>query len=468
MRLINVRTRLFEEVLGEIKPKYAILSHTWEKGEVSFTDMNDLSCKDKKGYGKIEMTCQMALKAALNYAWVDTCCIDKSSSAELTEAINSMYRWYQRSDICFVFLSDLKASSSLDRGLEGCRWFKRGWTLQELIAPKNIYFFDQDWNKRGPNDRVFCGILAKSPIAFASCGSFEKTVDYRPQEFSVSNIGVKTQAKILSKPIMGKGHGTCYILPLACSCAPQQSSLGVRLRKCGSDQFIREDPWTLIEDTENLLPNCTRQRYLLTGLPEINLYPDSQTLDMSLLIAQTRSNVLQIRLPANIDIHDAWPWDRFDDEDQLFFVSGEPRKDSASMRLRVDFPTQVRRRKTTAEFECVFYAIGWSELETSSLQCTLVDYRSFTTKLNEVQSEITGWGHDRRLVLEDLAFHEIPKCSSAALKIQGTEKSALVSFTPVLVSDPRICRNSFWRIEFSCDLCETNKLPQIQEEGWDL
>ena len=96
MRLINTSTGLFEEFIGRNIPKYAILSHTWEEEEVSFKDMSDHSYRSKKGHQKIAMTCQLARQARIEYAWVDTCCIDKSSSAELSEAINSMYRWYQR------------------------------------------------------------------------------------------------------------------------------------------------------------------------------------------------------------------------------------------------------------------------------------------------------------------------------------------------------------------------------------
>lgn len=103
---------------------------------------------------------------------------------------------------------------------------------------------------------------------------------------------------------------------------------------CGPDQFIREDPWTLVEYTENLFPNAPREIYLLTELPEINLRPDSQILDMSSFIAQTRSHVLQIMLPTGMSIYDAWPWGRFDDEDQLFFVSGEPAWDSGALRAQ--------------------------------------------------------------------------------------------------------------------------------------
>jgi hypothetical protein len=143
MRLINTSTGRFEEFIGRNIPKYAILSHTWEEEEVSFKDTSDPSCKSKKGYSKIAMTCRLAAEAGLGYAWVDTCCIDKSSSAELTEAINSMFQWYGRAAICYVYFSDMVPSASLETGLQGCRWFTRGWTLQELIAPKKIDFFDQ-------------------------------------------------------------------------------------------------------------------------------------------------------------------------------------------------------------------------------------------------------------------------------------------------------------------------------------
>ena len=88
---------------------------------------------------------------SLDYVWVDTCCIDKSSSAELTEAINSMYMWYRDAAVCYVFLADLKpgTDADLERDLEACLWFTRGWTLQELIAPREVVFFDMEWDCRG-------------------------------------------------------------------------------------------------------------------------------------------------------------------------------------------------------------------------------------------------------------------------------------------------------------------------------
>ncbi|KAH7354882.1 hypothetical protein BKA65DRAFT_581488 [Rhexocercosporidium sp. MPI-PUGE-AT-0058] len=295
-------------------------------------------------------------------------------------------------------------------------------------------------NIKGPKARVFCGILAETPLAFAGCTLF-----------------------ILSAPIPGK-RASRYVLPLDCSWHPGKL-LGVNLRICGPDQFIREDPWNLVKYTERLFPNAPRERYLLTELPEMNLRPDSQIWDMSLFIAKTRSHVLQVSLPLEMEIYDAWPWSRFDDEDQLFFVCGDPRWDSGALRLCANF-TSVGRRETKIEFECMFYAVGWSALDLGRLQCTLVDYRSFTTELNEVQSQIAAWDHDRPQVLEQLVYHKIPRSATAAFRIPGTKTSTLVSFTPTLVSDPSICQNKFWRVEFSCEVYEDENLPQTHRENW--
>jgi hypothetical protein len=122
MRLINTKTGMLEEFIGHDIPDYAILSHTWGTDEVSYQDYLSGAHKAKKGYRKIQKTCELAAKAKIRYAWVDTCCIDKKSSAELSEAINSMYRWYKQSAICYAFLSDLSGDADLAEALGQCRW----------------------------------------------------------------------------------------------------------------------------------------------------------------------------------------------------------------------------------------------------------------------------------------------------------------------------------------------------------
>jgi hypothetical protein len=139
-------------------PPYAILSHTWgaDDDEVTFKDLSEARGKDKKGYRKLLFCGQQAALHGLEYFWVDTCCIDKSSSAELTEAINSMFRWYEESARCYVYLADVSASSSEEDGMSRwkpsfrkCRWFTRGWTLQELIAPKSVEFYSSEGHLLG-------------------------------------------------------------------------------------------------------------------------------------------------------------------------------------------------------------------------------------------------------------------------------------------------------------------------------
>jgi hypothetical protein len=161
MRLIRTDTFKLEEYFDVNVPDYAILSHTWGQEEVSFRDMQDGKAREKAGYSKIEYAIDQAAADGHKYVWIDTCCIDKASSAELSEAINSMYQWYKSAKICYAYLADVSwyhipathAPSSWytqpDSAFARSRWFTRGWTLQELIAPSDVIFYDKDWNFLG-------------------------------------------------------------------------------------------------------------------------------------------------------------------------------------------------------------------------------------------------------------------------------------------------------------------------------
>jgi hypothetical protein len=150
-------TEFFEDNI----PPYAILSHTWDPngGEVTFKDLMDQTSKNKAGYAKLRFCAKQAANDHIQYFWVDTCCIDKSSSAELTEAINSMFRWYRNSNKCYVYLSDVSASgydendglrrSTWKLEFRNSRWFTRGWTLQELLAPASVEFFSLEGTRLG-------------------------------------------------------------------------------------------------------------------------------------------------------------------------------------------------------------------------------------------------------------------------------------------------------------------------------
>ncbi|KAH7398127.1 heterokaryon incompatibility protein-domain-containing protein [Cadophora sp. MPI-SDFR-AT-0126] len=128
-------------------PKYAILSHRWGAKEVTLADLTDGTRKKMACYGKVQFCGEQALHNGLHYFWVDTCCIDKSNAVELQEAINSMFRWSQNAVKCYVYLSDIpkRKREASDRFSD--KWFTRGWTLQELIAPKSVVFFSKDWEQ---------------------------------------------------------------------------------------------------------------------------------------------------------------------------------------------------------------------------------------------------------------------------------------------------------------------------------
>jgi hypothetical protein len=186
MQLLNSTTLDFQVFGDGALLPYAILYHTWANEEVSYQDhqflrrlavapkklrenaaytvaleaaagldsttANEIPIKRRTGYHKIKQAAKIAKELNLKWLWVDTCCIDKSSSAELQEVINTMYRWYQQSTACLVYLEDCEASfagqqteQEFERMLLNSKWLTRGWTLQELIAPHAVTFYDSAW-----------------------------------------------------------------------------------------------------------------------------------------------------------------------------------------------------------------------------------------------------------------------------------------------------------------------------------
>ena len=144
-------TKNFDENI----PPYAILSHTWgaDDEEVTFKDLENGPDKVKAGYDKILFCGEQARRDGLQYFWVDTCCIDKANLTELSEAITSMFRWYRDAAKCYVYLSDVPAGRGDKNGqtqrpwesaFRNSRWFTRGWTLQELLAPESVEFFSRE------------------------------------------------------------------------------------------------------------------------------------------------------------------------------------------------------------------------------------------------------------------------------------------------------------------------------------
>lgn len=213
MWLLDTKTLELHEFIGSTVPPYAILSHVWGADEVSFTEMKKAKHRDaakkKSGFSKIEGICTQAVRDGYQWAWVDSCCIDKRSSAELSEAINSMFAWYRRSRRCYVYLADVghAAGATHDVEFKCSRWLRRGWTLQELLAPVDTVFFAQDWTPIGQTKRhkmrhmpSGLGRLGKSNM-FGNIASNDQFVDdyYIDDHFTYPDI-TTTLAEITGIP----------------------------------------------------------------------------------------------------------------------------------------------------------------------------------------------------------------------------------------------------------------------------
>ena len=159
MRLLNTKTLQFAEFYDIDIPQYAILSHRWSEYEVSHSDFVADQKKDTVGYVKIVEACNFAADYYdYDWIWIDTCCINKDSSTEVSEAINSMYQWYRNAELCLAYLRDVSSKPEESTGplyeaflleVRNSEWFTRGWTLQELLAPPEIVFVSNQWQPIG-------------------------------------------------------------------------------------------------------------------------------------------------------------------------------------------------------------------------------------------------------------------------------------------------------------------------------
>ncbi|KAF2651895.1 HET-domain-containing protein [Lophiostoma macrostomum CBS 122681] len=181
MYLLHTKRLELQQFFDDQIPPYAILSHTWGKEEPRLQDMHNDNIKRLHGYKKIEHAAKQAAQDGLEFVWIDTICIDKTSSAELSEAINSMFRWYAQSRVCYAYLEDVERSANFTES----RWFTRGFTLQELLAPKQLVFYNKRWDWLGEKTTEYL-----VPKICMACGIFIEDqhvlTDFQPGKWSVA------------------------------------------------------------------------------------------------------------------------------------------------------------------------------------------------------------------------------------------------------------------------------------------
>ncbi|PMD45791.1 HET-domain-containing protein [Hyaloscypha variabilis F] len=273
MRLLHT-TKLVVEEFVESQSKsyrYAILSHTWNEEEVTFQDMQGEVPTYKKGFSKLKSSCIQAKKDGYEYIWIDTCCIDKSSSAELSEAINSMYRWYKEAAICYAYLSDVPPREVEDpwyykSGFRQSRWLTRGWTLQELIAPRQLIFFSKSWTGLGTKtellnliyevttidkDVLLYGRNIREALSISRAMSWAaRRITTRVEDRSYSLLGIFD----VNMPLLyGEGHRAFYRLQEEILKQTDDESIFAHCLPFGySIHGIEEDPGSILA----VSPDC--------------------------------------------------------------------------------------------------------------------------------------------------------------------------------------------------------------------
>ncbi|KAF2678940.1 HET-domain-containing protein, partial [Lentithecium fluviatile CBS 122367] len=218
---------------NEAIPPYAILSHMWgaDAEEVTFDDLTNGTGKDKPGYEKIWFCGEQAAQDGLKYFWIDTCCINKANKAELSQAINSMFCWYRNATQCYVYLSDVstakqKASDrpskfTWEPAFRFSRWFTRGWTLQELLAPSSVEFFSRERRRLGDKNslrRQICEItiIPESALQGAPLSAFPVNERFswmqpretkREEDKAYSLLGI---FGVYVPPVYGEGTASAF------------------------------------------------------------------------------------------------------------------------------------------------------------------------------------------------------------------------------------------------------------------
>jgi hypothetical protein len=317
-------------------PPYAILSHTWgaDEDEVTFLDLTTGIGTTKAGYRKINFCADQAALDGLEFFWIDTCCIDKSSSAELQEAINSMFRWYRDSAKCYVYLDDVPASS-LDKNelaFQKSRWFTRGWTLQELLAPECVEFFSTEGRPLGSKSsrvlqiaeitRIPTEALQKTALSHFSVdqrlawANGRKTT--RPEDMAYSLLGV---FDIQMVHLYGEGRDRAF-KRLRTEILRSQGSDGV---PGGEDVVLQSDYFEFVFKEPTMLQETNAQFSLLMSNSNKSGPPDlyavkktgstNENIEVNVLYGNEKYQkfILRISTPNFTPLRENWP-------EQLEFV----------------------------------------------------------------------------------------------------------------------------------------------------
>lgn len=261
-------------------PPYAILSHTWgsDADELTSQDVNTSRGQDKPGFAKVQFCGEQARKDGYQHFWVDSCCIDKTSSSELSESINSMFRWYKRASKCYVYLQDVStrkrdnsghSTGNWEAAFRNSRWFTRGWTLQELLAPSIVNFYSRDWDLLGDKTTLESSIISTTgiPVQALRGAPLEEFLANERYRWAAKRQTKKKEDKayclfgifnVFLEPIYGEEEHAFYRLQEAITRQWSQLDLGFMGTHSSNDRISIHGTagtarWTTIEERRKVL-----------------------------------------------------------------------------------------------------------------------------------------------------------------------------------------------------------------------
>jgi hypothetical protein len=296
------------------------------------------------------------------------------------------------------------------------------------------------WARGAP---VACSILASRATDFAESGNFLTVKFNSTNDFSISNRGIKFHTSLAWQQLQN-AQGTRIVMEVCQSHVGY--ALGIRLRKSGDSQLVREDPWTLVEDvSKSYRTDRIRTMYVLTRMPP----PHSSMCSLQDLVLRTRSQIFQIVLPPELYVSDVYTWSRWDETDQVFFVSDNLNLDYAGVRI---YSTYRDSMGVEVKFNLMLYGWGWGG---SHPTFTLVPWNS-SPNIKEFNDMLEEGGNDRTAIEHNSKYFKIDVSLSARIPL-ANQKALQVDCTPQRVTDETKCRAPFWQLVLSME--EVQNLP---------
>jgi hypothetical protein len=307
----------------------------------------------------------------------------------------------------------------------------------------------QAMDNEGP---LASSVFAPAVANFAESGSFTAVNAHSTNDFVISNRGVKIHTRLAMQPISGK-QGYRYIFPV---CETRDGIiLGIRLRKCGPSQLVREDPSTLIKQDFSFPALQSRTMYLLARLPPAL---SAQYLVWDLVLS-TRSRTLQIVLPPEFSINNVWPWSRFDVTDQVFFVSDNLDLDYAAAKISGVIDVYIDGNEFNSRIDFMLYSLRWAHNNKSEQPLhTIVPWSPSDSTLKDLNDNLDQYNYVTSMVHDDLVSYRIPISSSAEFRLAASEYSTTVDCSPSLVDDKSLCLVPFWKLELSWRVARTRQV----------